>query len=154
MNILVRGKLNIHDGHILPASRRFPSPNKHMGKCKSQYPQTNVDDTKASFSFEVQSETSEWTRRGSFSFVHITYSTYNTCSVKCYDSMAPQKIFMGKVLNSVTYGGHLCLVCAVCDVAIWRHILVSKPKFWRSFLTQMHILLHALPFLYVSLHWI
>jgi len=27
------------------------------------------------------------------------------------------------------------LVCAVCDVTIWRHIHVSKPTFWRSCLT-------------------
>jgi len=27
------------------------------------------------------------------------------------------------------------LVCAVCDVTIWRHIHVSKPTFWRSLLT-------------------
>jgi len=36
--------------------------------------------------------------------------------------------------HSVAYGGHLYLVCAVCDVTIWRHIRVSKPTFWRSLL--------------------
>jgi len=27
------------------------------------------------------------------------------------------------------------VVCAVCDVTIWRHIHVSKPMFWRGLLT-------------------
>jgi len=39
-------------------------------------------------------------------------------------------------IHSVAYGGHLYLVCAVCDVTIRRHIQVSKPTFWRSLLTQ------------------
>ena len=38
-----------------------------------------------------------------------------------------QKMFMGG-FHSVAYGGHLCLVCAVCDVTIWRHIHVFKPS--------------------------
>jgi len=29
---------------------------------------------------------------------------------------------------------YLYLVCAVCDVTIWRRIHVSKPTFWRSLL--------------------
>jgi len=37
--------------------------------------------------------------------------------------------------HSVAYGGHLYLVCAVCDVTIWRHIHVSKRAVWRSLLT-------------------
>jgi len=37
--------------------------------------------------------------------------------------------------HTVAYGGHLQLVCALCDVIIWRHIHVSKPTFWRIFLT-------------------
>jgi len=44
-----------------------------------------------------------------------------------------QKIFMGLV-SWGSYGGHLYLVCAVCDVTIWRHFHVSKPRFWRSLL--------------------
>jgi len=36
--------------------------------------------------------------------------------------------------HSVEYGGHLYLVCAVCDFTIWRHIHVSKPTFWWSLL--------------------
>jgi len=36
--------------------------------------------------------------------------------------------------HSVAYGGHLYLVCPVCDVTIWRHAHVSKPTFWRSLL--------------------
>jgi len=46
-----------------------------------------------------------------------------------------QKIFMG-VFHSLSYGGHLYLLCAICDVKIWRHIHVSKPTLWRSLLTQ------------------
>ena len=42
-----------------------------------------------------------------------------------------QKIFM-RGFGSRSYGGYLFLVCAVCDVTIWR---VSKPTFWRSLLT-------------------
>jgi len=36
----------------------------------------------------------------------------------------------------VAQGGHFYLVCAVCDITILRHSLVSKPTFWRSLLTQ------------------
>jgi len=36
----------------------------------------------------------------------------------------------------VAYGGHLYLVCAVCDVTIWRRIHVSKATLWRSWSTQ------------------
>ena len=64
-----------------------------------------------------------------------------------------QKIFMGR-FHSVAYGGHLYLMCAVCDVIIWRHIHVSKPTFWRNLIHNMHILLHALFLFYVSLYWI
>jgi len=38
--------------------------------------------------------------------------------------------------HSVTYDGHLHLLCAVCDVTIWCYIHVSKPTFWRSLFTQ------------------
>jgi len=44
-----------------------------------------------------------------------------------------QKIFMGG-FHSVAYGGHLFVVCGLCDVTIWRHIHVSRPTFWRSLL--------------------
>jgi len=37
-----------------------------------------------------------------------------------------QKIFRGEGVHSLVYGGHLCLVCTVCDVTIWRHIHVFK----------------------------
>jgi len=36
----------------------------------------------------------------------------------------------------VANGGHLYLVCAVCDVTVSRHNHGSKPTFWRSLLTQ------------------
>ena len=39
-------------------------------------------------------------------------------------------------VHSVAYGGHLYLVCGVCDVTIWRNIYVSKPTFSRNLLTQ------------------
>jgi len=39
------------------------------------------------------------------------------------------------VFHSVTNGGHLYLVCAVCDVTIWHYGHVSKPSFWRTLLT-------------------
>jgi len=44
-----------------------------------------------------------------------------------------QKIFMGG-FHSMTYGGDLHLVCALCDVTIWCHIHVSKPTFRGSLL--------------------
>jgi len=37
-----------------------------------------------------------------------------------FQQWCTQKIFMGG-FHSVAYGGHLYLVCAVCDVTIWRH---------------------------------
>jgi len=36
---------------------------------------------------------------------------------------------------SVAYGGHLYLVCAVCDVTIRRYVHISKLTFWRILLT-------------------
>jgi len=40
------------------------------------------------------------------------------------------------VSDSVAYSGHLYLVCAVCDVTIWRHSHISKPTFRRGLFTQ------------------
>jgi len=37
---------------------------------------------------------------------------------------------------SVAYGGYLYLVCAICDVTIWRHVHAFKLMFWRSVLTR------------------
>jgi len=54
--------------------------------------------------------------------------------VKLTSQWRTQKIFIGGV-HSVTYGGHFYIVCAVCDVTIWRHSHVSKPTCWRSSLT-------------------
>ena len=51
-----------------------------------------------------------------------------------------RKFSLGGV-HSVADGGHLYLVCAVCDVTIWRHIHVFK----RSLLTKSDMLLHTLP---------
>jgi len=45
-----------------------------------------------------------------------------------------QKIFLGGV-SPGSYGGHLYLVCALCDVTIFRNFHVSKPTFWRNLLT-------------------
>jgi len=36
--------------------------------------------------------------------------------------------------HSVAYGGHLFMVCGLCDVTIWHHFHVSKPMFWGSLL--------------------
>jgi len=48
--------------------------------------------------------------------------------------------------HSVAYGGHLYLVCAVCDITFWHHIHVSKQRFgevcWH--IDNMHILLHPI----------
>jgi len=49
-------------------------------------------------------------------------------------SVVRRKFSSGEV-HSVACGNNLYLVCAVCDVTIWRHIHVCKPTFWRSFLT-------------------
>ena len=46
-----------------------------------------------------------------------------------------QKIFMGGI-HWATCGGHLYLVCAICDVTISRRIKVSKATFWWSLLRQ------------------
>jgi len=56
------------------------------------------------------------------------------CTPICGAQWRTQKIFMGG-FHSVAYGGHLYLMCAVCDVTIWRHAHVSKPTFWPSLLT-------------------
>jgi len=42
--------------------------------------------------------------------------------------------FSWQGFHSVAYGGHLFVVCSLCDVTIWHHIHVSKPTFWRSLL--------------------
>jgi len=52
---------------------------------------------------------------------------------------------MGGV-HSVAYGGHLYLVCDLCDITSWRHIHVSKPTFCEVCWHNMHILLHALSY--------
>jgi len=62
--------------------------------------------------------------------------------------------FSWEGVHSVGYGGHLYLVCAVCDVTIWRHSHVSKPTFWQVCWHNMNIILHLLPLFYVPLHWI
>ena len=47
-------------------------------------------------------------------------------------------------VHSVAYGGYLYLLCAVCDVTIWRHIHVSKPTFWRRYAYSSTRTLHIL----------
>jgi len=37
--------------------------------------------------------------------------------------------------HSVACGDRVHLICALCDVTIWRHIHVSKRTFWQIFLT-------------------
>jgi len=50
------------------------------------------------------------------------------------ETVAHTENFNGGI-HSVAYGGHLYLVCAVCNVTLLRHIHVSQPTFWRSLLT-------------------
>jgi len=57
----------------------------------------------------------------------------NRCSIWQWLQWRTQKFPWGG-FHSVADGSHLCLVCTVCDVRIWRHIHVSKPTFWRSLL--------------------
>ena len=78
-----------------------------------------------------------------------TGKAYNECKTLGQLQWRTQKIFMGG-FHSVAYGGHFYLVCAICDVTIGCHIHVSKLTFWRSLLNNVHILLHALPIIYVS----
>jgi len=63
---------------------------------------------------------------------------YGICALLCapprFSPVAYAENFHGGV-RSGSYGGHLYLVCALCDVTIWRHFHVSKPTFWRSLLT-------------------
>jgi len=61
------------------------------------------------------------------------FCLYNLRSITAPHSGVRRKFSWGG-FHSVAYGGHLYLVCAVWDVTIWRHIHVSKPTFWRSFL--------------------
>ena len=65
----------------------------------------------------------------------VISNTSQTKDSKSPDQRCKQKIFMGE-FHSVAYGGHLYLVCAVCEVTIRRHINIFKPTFWRSLLTQ------------------
>jgi len=53
----------------------------------------------------------------------------------CKHTSGVRRKFPWGGFHSVTYGGHLHSVSAVCDVTIWRHIHVSKPTFWQSFWT-------------------
>ena len=68
--------------------------------------------------------------RPAFCFFQIPWLTSSCSFSRGVANGVPQKIFMEGVL-SVAYVGHLYLVCAVCDVPIWRHIQVFK----RSLLT-------------------
>jgi len=55
-----------------------------------------------------------------------------TCSLLGYlVSVAYAETFHGGGFHSVADDGHLYLVCAVCDITIWRHI----DGFKRSLLT-------------------
>jgi len=73
---------------------------------------------------------------GKFQNPRVPFATpvvWNECCLKCrgLKQWRTQEILMGG-LHSVAYGSHLYLVCAPCDVTIWRHIHISKPTFWRS----------------------
>jgi len=43
-----------------------------------------------------------------------------------YASSGVRRKFSWGGFHSVAYGGHLCLVCAVCDVTSWHDIHVFK----------------------------
>jgi len=60
-----------------------------------------------------------------------------------------QKIFMG--VRSGSYGGHLYLVCALCDVTIWRHFLFPSQRFGEVCWHNMHTFLHPLPLVYTAM---
>ena len=59
----------------------------------------------------------------------------NVCERMCANSGVRRKFSWGG-FHSVACGGHLYLVCAVCEVTVWRHIQVTKPMFSRTWLTQ------------------
>ena len=67
--------------------------------------------------------------------------------------MAYAENFHGVGFPSGSYGGHLYLVCAVCNVTIWRHFHVSKPTFWRSLFTWYVYFSTSTPLLYASFHY-
>jgi len=71
------------------------------------------------------------------------------CVLRC--QWRTQKVFM-RGFHSVAHGGHLHLVCVVCDVIIWRHthIHAFKLMFGEIGWDNMHIFLHALPLFYVN----
>jgi len=45
---------------------------------------------------------------------------------QCVSLSGVRRKFSWGGFHSVAYGGHLYLVCAICNVTIWRHIHVSK----------------------------
>jgi len=53
-------------------------------------------------------------------------------------------------VHSVAYGGHLYLVCYVCDVIV----MFPNQRFGEVCWHNMHIRRHALPLIYMSLNWI
>jgi len=67
--------------------------------------------------------------------VGVTYLAVCLKNVKVCPSyaVAYAENFHGAV-HWVAYGGHLYLVCAVCDVTIWLRNHVSKPLFRWSLL--------------------
>jgi len=46
---------------------------------------------------------------------------------------------------------NMVVICIWCALFVTSQS-VSKPTFWRSLLNNMHILMHALPIIYVSLN--
>jgi len=56
--------------------------------------------------------------------------------------------------HSVARGSHLYLVCAVCDVKIWRHIHAFKQRFGEVCWHNNAYYPTSTPLFYVSLHWI
>jgi len=69
---------------------------------------------------------SEWKRR------KVDKRKFESWLACCW-AVAYAENFHGGV-QSVAFGGHLHLVCAVCDVTIRRQIHVCKPTFSRNLL--------------------
>jgi len=88
---------------------------------------------------------------------HLLFCSDTTLTSCCYIKMHnPEPVAYAENLlgefYSVAYDGHFYFMCAVCDVTIWRHITFPNQRFGEVCWHTLHVLLHALPLFYVSLH--
>ena len=95
---------------------------------------TQWEKARATESGKLGSIPKAWKTCGVFSFVFGIRGWMGARECFIGGSGVRRKLSWGGV-HSVDYGGHLYLVCALCDVTIWRHIHASKPTFWWSLLT-------------------